>query len=144
MVGARFFRTGSRPASPPRSIAMIGKPVFRLVVLVLGALGLPLPMRNSARTEGDMFFFDDFNGSALDANNWETNIATAGVRYKDGVWNMPPAEATYGSIAVQNSAVNLSNASPTLASPMFPLIWTNHAFPATGDFESEVKTSARK
>ncbi len=100
---------------------------------------LILPLIPIANARGDTFFSDDFNGSTLDATKWETTIATTGVRYIAGVWTMPPADAHYGSIAVHDSCVSLTNTSPTPSSPMFPLIWTNKAFPEQGDFEIEFR-----
>ena len=115
---------------------MNGNLASRLSMPVLGTLALLLlPLAHSALAERDEFFSDDFNGSALDPNKWETRIATAGIRYEEGRWTLPPVEANYGSVTVANSHLTLDNPSPTLSCPMFPLVWTNKAIPSAGDFE---------
>jgi len=87
----------------------------------------------------DVFFFDDFNGSAVDATKWETAIAVTGIRYMNGEWTLPPAETNYGTVTLADSRLSLDNPSPTLSCPIFPLIWTNKAIPPTGNFELEFR-----
>ncbi|TMQ51976.1 MAG: hypothetical protein E6K73_04130 [Candidatus Eisenbacteria bacterium] len=102
-----------------------------LLFLVAPAVGAP--------SDDDLFFFDDFDGSTLDASKWETAIAVTGIRYMNEVWTMPPADGSYGLATVADSHVTLENSSPTFACPMFPLVWTNHAIPETGNFQLEFR-----
>ena len=107
---------------------------------LLSALALLLlPLAHNALAEPRVFFFDDFNGSALDAGKWETAIGTTGLRYAEGRWIQPPPEADYGSILVADSRLTLESPSPTASFPLFPVLWTNQAIPRSGDFELEFR-----
>jgi hypothetical protein len=104
--------------------------------LIPGAFALLLLLlAHNALAEPRMFFLDDFNGSALDGNKWHTALATTGLRYTTEGWILPPPETHYGGITVEDSRVTLDNPSPTLSFPVFPYVWTNEAFPKSGDFE---------
>ena len=128
-------------AALPEGVAAMNKrPGLRLSVSMLGALGLLfMPLAHEALAQQATFFFDDFNGSSLDASKWKTDIATSGIRFADSVWTFPASAANYGSVTVMDSRLTLANSSPTPSCPLFPLIWTNTAIPAHGDFELEFR-----
>ena len=116
----------------PRLALRMFPALSALMLLVAPAVSAP-------SDEDPVFFLDDFDGPTLDATKWETAIAVSGLRYMDGVWAMPPAEASYGSAILADSRLTLENAAPTFSCPMFPLIWSNHAIPEKGNFELEFR-----
>ncbi len=112
---------------------------LRVLLLMGGLILMLLPLTYRALAEPKLFFSDDFNGPTIDGDNWNTAIATSGIRYMDGVWTSPPADAKYGSVTLADSHLTLDNSSPTFSCPLFPLIWTNKAIPPSGDFELEFR-----
>jgi hypothetical protein len=104
------------------------------------------------------FFQDNFSGSSIDSNKWNTTFATSGMRWcsstaanhedAPGIWLDPSVtlcqgggqNPPYGAVTVSGGSATFS----ALASETFPYIWSgspskSSPFPASGNFILEVK-----
>src|SRR5216110_1273834 len=76
-VRRRGVPPADTPQRPRRSVMIRRLPLpmvpalSALLFLVAPAVGAP--------SDDDLFFFDDFDGSTLDASKWETAIAVTGI-----------------------------------------------------------------
>lgn len=130
------------------------KEASALLIVVLTALSM-FSMLAPARAQGvSVFFYDDFEGVAVDPAKWNTDVATSGVRWNSstadptlahtspGSWEVPPVSPPYGSITVNNSIISFSDTDTPLRA--FPYIWAGppsrpSPFPEKGDFTFEVR-----
>jgi hypothetical protein len=110
-------------------------------------------------TERATSFSDDFTGSSLDPQKWNTTIATSGIRYcadgvglpniGTGVWDDPPCpqnpsavdSGPFGSITLADGEATFARGCCTRG---FPYVWHGppslpSPFPASGDFVLEVR-----
>jgi len=124
-----------------------------LAVLSMACIKFPMALAESP-SSGWLFFYDDFEGVAVNSSKWNTNIATSGVRWHSstddptlahtlpGNWEIPPVSPPYGSITVADSITSFKDVDTP--SQVFPYIWAGppsrpSPFPATGDFILEVR-----